>query len=365
MVSDHWSTRKNIRDLRRVFQVRELPVYLRGSFTVTNKSNSLTYTVASSFVCTSPLAATTVVGLLETLTDSNSAEFRSFLLSHVHWCSGIYNEFSFLRFCCGWCWETPNLGRWGKSSFCPFLGALGYLFGHSPRVSGGASLLSLSLFLRPILKVWSVRTAQWLTPSDGPVLSRMFAWRSVASDNCTRRIDPKTFVLFRKIDEDSGGSMSWNTQPTCRASFKIATALLSPSFFSVFCWVDLPPACAFKNTYPRICIPIFFANIHAGGCQKSQDGLVHLPLMQSLHGCRANFPDGLRPLRPFLLGAFISTILLCRWFRGRSGFSCRFCTLILIVPETTLISLSNTVLLLSIDSILLVLFQHHVDSCDS
>ena len=33
------------------------------SFTVTNKSNSLTYTVASSFVCTSPLAVTIVVGL--------------------------------------------------------------------------------------------------------------------------------------------------------------------------------------------------------------------------------------------------------------------------------------------------------------
>ena len=41
-----------------------------------DKSNSLTYTVASSFVCTSPLA-----GLLETLTVSNSAEFRSLLLN--------------------------------------------------------------------------------------------------------------------------------------------------------------------------------------------------------------------------------------------------------------------------------------------
>ena len=51
------------------------------SFTVTNKSYSLQHTVAASFVCTSPLAVTTVVGLLETIAVSNSAEFRSFLRS--------------------------------------------------------------------------------------------------------------------------------------------------------------------------------------------------------------------------------------------------------------------------------------------
>ena len=46
-----------------------------------SKSNSLTYTVASSFVCTSPLAVITVLGSLDTHTVSNSADFRSFLLS--------------------------------------------------------------------------------------------------------------------------------------------------------------------------------------------------------------------------------------------------------------------------------------------
>ena len=53
------------------------------SFTVTNKSDSLTYTVASSFVCTSPVAVTTVVGLFKTLTVANSAEFV-FPAQHVH-----------------------------------------------------------------------------------------------------------------------------------------------------------------------------------------------------------------------------------------------------------------------------------------
>ena len=36
---------------------------------------------------------------------------------HVHWYSGVYNEFSFLRLRNGWCWVTPNLGRWEKSRF--------------------------------------------------------------------------------------------------------------------------------------------------------------------------------------------------------------------------------------------------------
>ena len=49
--------------------------------TLTNKSNCLTFTVASSLVCTSPLAVITVVGLLDVLMVSNSAELRSFLLT--------------------------------------------------------------------------------------------------------------------------------------------------------------------------------------------------------------------------------------------------------------------------------------------
>ena len=51
------------------------------NITLTNKSNSLTYIVASSLVCTSPLAVITVVGLLDVLMVSNSAELRSFLLT--------------------------------------------------------------------------------------------------------------------------------------------------------------------------------------------------------------------------------------------------------------------------------------------
>ena len=51
------------------------------SIAVTNKSNSLSCTVASSLVCTSPLAVITVVGFLDILMVSNSAELRSVLLT--------------------------------------------------------------------------------------------------------------------------------------------------------------------------------------------------------------------------------------------------------------------------------------------
>ena len=49
--------------------------------TVTNNSRSWTYTVASSFVCTSPSAVSTVVGFLDTSNGVQFRWFRSFLLS--------------------------------------------------------------------------------------------------------------------------------------------------------------------------------------------------------------------------------------------------------------------------------------------
>ena len=50
------------------------------TFIVKNISNSLTYTVASSCVCTSPLAVMTIVGLHDFVKESISASLKSFLL---------------------------------------------------------------------------------------------------------------------------------------------------------------------------------------------------------------------------------------------------------------------------------------------
>ena len=51
------------------------------SITVTNKSNFLTYIVTSSLVCNSSLVVIIVVGLLDVLMLSNSAELRTHLLT--------------------------------------------------------------------------------------------------------------------------------------------------------------------------------------------------------------------------------------------------------------------------------------------
>ena len=66
-----------------------------------------------------------------------------------------------------------------------------------------------------------------IIPSGG-FWSRMSAWRSTTYVNLTRWIGFRMLELFRKIDEDFGGSISWNTQPNCRVIFKKATAILSP-----------------------------------------------------------------------------------------------------------------------------------------
>ena len=54
------------------------------TFIVKNISNSLTYTIASSCVCTSPLAVMTIVGLHDFVKVSITASFKSFFADHVH-----------------------------------------------------------------------------------------------------------------------------------------------------------------------------------------------------------------------------------------------------------------------------------------
>ena len=63
-----------------------------------NFSNSLTYTVAYSCDCTSPLAVMTIVGLHDFVKESISAEFQSFLLIMCIDAPDSTTKFSFLRF---------------------------------------------------------------------------------------------------------------------------------------------------------------------------------------------------------------------------------------------------------------------------
>ena len=96
------------------------------------------------------------------------------------------------------------------------------------------------------------RTLTWIFPSDGPLFSRMFARRCVDFVNYTRRFDPKTCELFLKLGNDYGGSVSWNAQPNCRASFNIVTALLSPFFFGFLLGWPSTCLCANEHLSPNL-----------------------------------------------------------------------------------------------------------------
>ena len=115
------------------------------SITVTNKSNSLTFVVASSLVCTSPLAVITVVGLLDVIMVSNSAELRSRLLTRcILVPESTTNSLSSVSFVEASGSTHSSEGVWN--------GALYKVFGKIPCLALGASLLSVSFFLRSVLK---------------------------------------------------------------------------------------------------------------------------------------------------------------------------------------------------------------------
>ena len=133
------------------FPSERTPGVSSRSITVTSKSNSRTYTVASSFVSTSPLAVATVVGFLETFAVSKSAELRSFLLTMCILAPESTTNCPSSGF-------IVDAARRKECSFVLFFELKGIL-GKSPYISAGASLLSFSLLLRPILKFHSVGTA--------------------------------------------------------------------------------------------------------------------------------------------------------------------------------------------------------------
>ena len=103
-------------------------------------------------------AGTTVDGLLETLTVSNSAEKRSFLLTMCTLALESTTNSLSSGFYCGCGRQAPLIGRRKECSFVQVL-ELKDILGKSPRVSAGASLLSFSLFVRSAIKFHSVVTA--------------------------------------------------------------------------------------------------------------------------------------------------------------------------------------------------------------
>ena len=133
---------------------------------------------------------------------------------HVHRRSGVDNKFSFLDLMVQAGTYFPK-ERIMLLYFSPLI--LTHFWPASTLLHGHIALATLSLFLRPILKFWSIGVTlmRLIIPSEG-FWSRKSAWRTTAFVNFTHRIGFRMSELFRKIDEDFGGSISWNTQPNCR-----------------------------------------------------------------------------------------------------------------------------------------------------
>ena len=179
VVFDRWSSGKFSHDPRRASRRKALREFLKRSITVTNKSNSLTYTVPCSLVCTSPLAVITVVGFVDILMVSISAELRSFLLTICILApESTTNYLSSGSFVDATGSTHSSAGEWNIALLLFF--ELVYVFGRVPCLASGASLLSFSLFLGLVNKNHSVETSlmrifDCIFPSDGPFFSRILA----------------------------------------------------------------------------------------------------------------------------------------------------------------------------------------------
>ena len=138
---------------------------------------------------------------------------------HMHRRSGVHNKFSFLKFK-SWCRQTPIFRRWEECCFIFSFNFEIFLASFHAASRAPCSCHSVSSWDRSSnfgalgLRWWS--SPGQIYPSEG-FLSRISVWRAIAFVNFTRWIGFCMSELFRKIDVNFGGFMSWNTQPNCRA----------------------------------------------------------------------------------------------------------------------------------------------------
>ena len=168
---------------------------------------------------------------------------------------------------------------------------------------------------------------------------RMFASRSAALVNRTRRMVPKLLGPFLEIAADSGGSAFCDTQLNCHTLFTTATALLSPSFFGFLlgwpstCLCGKRALCAECTTRFKLVeltcgtMPILTSWFSASVFQEVFTRLsIELPRLVSTSDVSFS-----RRTSTSCFGSW--------WLRGWLGFWCRFCTIITRMPETTWASL--------------------------
>ena len=246
---------------------------------------------------------------------------------HVHRRSGVDNKFSVpqvLRFD----GTGKHLFPYGEKNVVVYFSFNFWIF-HAFRLFLRATLTFYGLVLR-----WWGSPGQ-ITPSD-VFWYRILAWRNTASVNWTPRIGFSMFELFRKIDEDFGGSISWNTQPTCRVLFlhrhcTFVTILLTP-FARRFVNLAMRIRALFPKSASTLGLvgqalrrmPFFTEWSGASSFEVILAG-------RSKHSTTGTLASGSSGSR------CISHILPHERIRRRMRL-CRFCTLIDIVAETGIVS---------------------------
>ena len=132
---------------------------------------------------------------------------------HVHPHSGVDNKFSFLRFK-NWCRQAPIFRRWEE--WCSFLLLASFhAASRAPYSCHSVSSWDRSSNFGVLGLRWWGSPGQ-INPSER-FWSRILVWRAIAFVNLTRWIGFCMSEFFRKIDDNFGSSMSWKTQPNCRA----------------------------------------------------------------------------------------------------------------------------------------------------
>ena len=161
----------------------------------------------------------TVVGLLDVVKVSISAEFKSFLL--IMCIDALESTTNFLSSGLRFDGAGRHLFSEGEKNVALFfsfnfrmlLGSL-HAVSRAHRSCHSVSSWDRSSNFGALGLRWWGSPGQ-IIPSDG-FWSGMSAWRTTAFVNFTHRIGFRMFELFRKIDEEFGGSTSWKTQPNCR-----------------------------------------------------------------------------------------------------------------------------------------------------
>ena len=160
------------------------------TFKVKNISNSLTHTVASSCVCTSPLAVMTIVGLHDFFKISISAEFKSFLLII---CIDGPESTTKSRSSCSWFDAGRHQFSEGEKTAALFFSFNSRIFLASLHAASRAnrSCHSVSSWDRSS-NIGALGLRWWgspgqIIPSEG-FWSRIFAWRATAFVNFTHRL---------------------------------------------------------------------------------------------------------------------------------------------------------------------------------